>query len=241
MADIAFWSDSLSTAIVEGEEILNTIGKTRAGADRTNLIAECETKIKRCKNIEKSFRMEMRLIPAGKRGDYEGELSTYKASIEKLGNELKWAKTESGKSELFGGGMGKAGGDGGASVVQNPEEEGDDMLKKADGIQDKTEQSLQHTQQMVEGSKEVATATIEELHRQREQIKDITEEVMTIEDNLARADKLIRTFGRRMATDKFIQCFACVNILLLTAVVIYAVVSDKGLSSNDEATPSNPV
>ena len=94
------------------------------------------------------------------------------------------------------------------------------MLKAADQIQDKTAQSLKHTEQMVQLTKEVATATIEELHRQKEQIKDITEEVMQLEDNLTRADKLIRTFGRRMATDKFIQCFACVNVLLLAGVII---------------------
>mmetsp|Transcript_19209 Transcript_19209/g.40053 ORF Transcript_19209/g.40053 Transcript_19209/m.40053 type:complete len:90 (-) Transcript_19209:47-316(-) len=45
---------------------------------------------------------------------------------------------------------------------------------------------------------------------QRDQIKDITEEVMQIEDNLSRADKLIKTFDRRMGIDKFKQCFTCV-------------------------------
>ena len=46
---------------------------------------------------------------------------------------------------------------------------------------------------------------------------------MRIDDNLNRADKLIMTFGKRMATDRFILCFACVNILLLCGVVGYFV------------------
>mmetsp|Transcript_19208 Transcript_19208/g.40048 ORF Transcript_19208/g.40048 Transcript_19208/m.40048 type:complete len:91 (-) Transcript_19208:86-358(-) len=73
---------------------------------------------------------------------------------------------------------------------------------------------------------------------QRDQIKDITEEVMQIEDNLSRADKLIKTFGRRMATDKFIQCFTCVNVLLLVGVIVYAVVS-KDTGTNN-AAPDQP-
>jgi SNARE protein len=154
----------------------------------------------------------------------------------RLESELKWAKTEGGKKELFGTQSAKpGGGTDGMSAV----EEGDQMLRDAEGIQDKTEQSLIHSRQMVEATKEVGQATIEELHRQRNQIKDITEEVMQIEDNLARADKLIRTFGRRMATDKFIQCFACVNILLLVGVITYAVVSKKDEEAIDNA-PDTP-
>ena len=53
--------------------------------------------------------------------------------------------------------------------------------------------------------------------------------------------RLIRTFGRRMATDKFIQCFACINVLLLTGVIIYAIVSKKGLGGDTNATPQSPV
>ena len=55
---------------------------------------------------------------------------------------------------------------------------------------------------MVEASKEVGNSTLDELRRQQEQIKDISSEVMLIEDNLTRADKLIRNFTKRMMTDK---------------------------------------
>ena len=41
------------------------------------------------------------------------------------------------------------------------------MLNRADALQDKTEESLQHTRQMVDATKDVAVATLEELHRQR--------------------------------------------------------------------------
>ena len=61
---------------------------------------------------------------------------------------------------------------------------------------------------------------------------------MQIEDNLSHADQLIKTFWRRMATDKFIQCFTCVNVLLLVGVIVYAVVSKE--TGGEEATPDQP-
>ena len=68
---------------------------------------------------------------------------------------------------------------------------------------------------------------MEELLRQREQIRTIDNEANRIEDNLQRADKLIKAFGKRMATDKLIQCFACINILLLVGVIVYVVIRGK--------------
>jgi SNARE protein len=68
---------------------------------------------------------------------------------------------------------------------------------------------------------------------------------MRIEDNLNRADKLIKTFGKRMATDRFIQCFACVNILLLAGVVGYFVFKNQtkqpNQNNNTSNVPANPV
>ncbi len=58
---------------------------------------------------------------------------------------------------------------------------------------------------------------------------------MRIDDNLNRANKLIKTFGNRMATDRFIWCFACVNILLLCGVVGYFVF--KNSTRRRETTP----
>jgi len=43
-----------------------------------------------------------------------------------------------------------------------------------------------------------------------------------------------------MATDKFIQCFTCVNVLLLVGVIVYAVVSKEVDNGDANKTPENP-
>jgi SNARE protein len=145
------------------------------------------------------------------------------------------------RGELFVGARGTQRGEGGYGEMSG-EEAGDMMLNDMNHIQDKTKSSLQNTKNMVAASKQVGEATMEELLRQREQIRNIDNEAMRMEDNLQRADKLIKTFGKRMATDKFIQCFACVNILLLVGVVVYSVLK-KGSAENNPAqnSPTSPV
>jgi septal ring factor EnvC (AmiA/AmiB activator) len=70
------------------------------------------------------------------------------------------------------------------------EMDGDTMINAAKGIQGKTQDSLNRTKYMVEQSKEVGQSIASELQKQSQQIKDVTEEMMTIEDKLKRADRV---------------------------------------------------
>lgn len=162
--------------------------------------------------------------------------------MEELAGEVKWAKTEQERNGLFGArgpdADARAGGPGGGGQLSNA-----DYLNKAVDVQKKTEQSLVSTAKMVEQSKEVAIATGEQLREQRQQIVTITDEVMRMEDSLTRADKLIRTFARRMATDRVILLFALLVFIGIAAIVIYKSINpnDTTFYVPDEVTPPNPV
>jgi len=128
--------------------------------------------------------METRMLKdAVTRRKHEGKGEEFEKRMKGMESEVKWAKTEGNKKELFG-----------RSTVQTtPGEEGDQMLTDASRVQDKTQAALENIQAVTDATAEVGTATLEELGRQERQIKDISEEVGLIEDNLARADKLIKT------------------------------------------------
>ena len=81
------------------------------------------------------------------------------------------------------------------------------MLKGTGRIQDKTQEYLDNTKQLVEESKETEMNTLGQLHQQREQIERIENDVDCIEDNLMRADYRIKMVSKHMATDKLIQGF----------------------------------
>ena len=73
----------------------------------------------------------------------------------------------------------------------------------------------------------------------KEKSLTIYKEADRLDDNLARAEALMKQFGKRMAGDKFIQCFAVINCLLLLGVVIYAILKKGSILGDQE--PANPV
>mmetsp|Transcript_8526 Transcript_8526/g.8088 ORF Transcript_8526/g.8088 Transcript_8526/m.8088 type:complete len:183 (-) Transcript_8526:255-803(-) len=172
--------------------------------------------------------MECRLVsdPNAKR-QYEQQLAQHEQDLQTLKQEISSLKSNSSKQELFDG----------ANAGASPQQDGDSLLKGASRIQDKTQESLDNTKRLVEESKETGMNTLEQLHQQREQIERIDNDVDRIEDNLQRADRLIKTFSKRMATDKLIQGFTCLNVILLFAIVMWAIFKDKG---GDEKAPPSP-
>ncbi|RHY38419.1 hypothetical protein DYB25_002608 [Aphanomyces astaci] len=146
------------------------------------VLAEAEKKLKEVIDLKKGFSLALRQVTD--REDiktYREKNDVYAARVEELTREVKWAKTETDRNGLFGDAKAKA-----AKVPTG----NTDMLNKAQELQGKTEVSLKNTQKMIENSKEVALATGETLREQRNQLNAITEEVMRMDDGVARANKV---------------------------------------------------
>mmetsp|Transcript_4888 Transcript_4888/g.10789 ORF Transcript_4888/g.10789 Transcript_4888/m.10789 type:complete len:261 (-) Transcript_4888:100-882(-) len=242
MADVQYWDDTLTDEVQSIRQLLNT-AEGKSNMDKASALDRAEKKLRAANGTKKSYKMETRLVadPNQKRM-YENKLSRLSEELSSCANDLKAMKGGMQRGELFVGARGKSSRGGGEYGEMSGEEAGDSMLSDMNNIQDKTKNSLANTKHMVAASKEVGEATMEELLRQREQIRNVDNEAMRIEDNLQRADKLIKTFGKRMATDRFIQCFACINILLLVGVVIYTILKKGSLTGGEnEGAPASPV
>ena len=161
--------------------------------------------------------------------------------VKKLTNDILLSRSLANKKDLMSGAS-TYGGNGNYVPKKEESLEGktnEDLLTGASKIQDQTMESLSRTKQMIEASKEVGSATIEELRRQRDQMIDIEKEVDQIDTNLIRAGRLITNFSRRMATDKIIQGFSCINILVLLGLILYVAITKKSLTasnSNEDAS-----
>ena len=92
---------------------------------------------------------------------------------------------------------------------------------------------------MIEASKEVGNATLEQLRSQREQIIDIEADIDALDSTILRAEKLVVNFTRRMATDKIIQGFAALNIVVMLGLILYVAISGKSLSATSSSSGSN--
>lgn len=214
MGDIQYWQDQLTSEIEAIRSILLSVPHTDDDLERKSVIDQAEKRLKSAAGSKRSFKMEIRILDPSARKTYEGELMNHEQNLAELTADLKAFRAENSRNQLFVG----AHSDADRESLQNS---GDKMLSDANRLQDKTAESLANTQNLIADSKMVGMQTMEDLERQRNTLGDIDNDVMRLEDNLNRADKLIKSFGKRMATDKVIQCFACTNVLLVVGVIAY--------------------
>ncbi|KAL7543294.1 hypothetical protein ACHAXR_013159, partial [Thalassiosira sp. AJA248-18] len=238
-ADVQYWDDTLTDEVQSIRQLLQSADGSSSDRDKASTLDRAEKKIRAAQGTKKSYKMETRLVSDPRqRQMYENKLSRLSEELGSCANDLKALKGGQQRGELFVGANRGSGGQYNGNDEMTGEEAGDMMLNDMNDLQDKTKQSLQNTKNMVAASKNVGEATMEELLHQREQIRTIDDEAMRIEDNLNRADKLIKTFGKRMATDRMIQCFACVNMLLLVGVIVYSVLKKETFGGGDDVPPS---
>lgn len=242
-ADIQYWDDTLSEEIEAIQGMLDRIPNL-SGMEKAAAVDRVKARLRSAAGTKRSFKMETRLVQDVQlRRKYESRLNSLDQQLKTLQADMKAIESESNRGELFierqagddnGTGTGTGGGMDGVKA-------GDNMLKEASGLQDRTQDSLVNTRNMIASSKEVGVSTLEELERQRGVLTNIEMETDRIDDNLARAEALLKQFGKRMASDHFIQCFAVINCLLLLGVVLYAIIKKGGLTGSDEGTPDSPI
>lgn len=219
-------------------QLLDTI-PAKAGMKKAAAIEEAKDKVRGAESTKRSFKMEIRLIQdAQQRRKFESRLQQLDQNLKGYKADAKALESETQRGELF------IQGEDGKSTTAMDEKDGvaagSKMLNEAANLQDKTQDSLSATKTMIADSKEVGVATLEELERQREVLTNIERETDRIDDNLARAEALLKQFGKRMASDHFIQCFTVINVLLLCGVILYAVLSGKKIGGDDTAQPIDP-
>lgn len=234
MGDIQYWQDQLTNEIESIRSIFSSLPRISDDMERKGLLDQAEKKLKNAAGSKRSFKMEIRILDRSERQTYEAELANHEQNLAELTEELKGYRSENTRNQLFLGANTDADRD-------SAQTDGDKMLADADRLQDKTAEALANTQNLIEDSKMVGMQTLEDLEAQREQITNIDNDVMRLEDNLNRADKLLKNFGKRMATDKVIQCFACTNVLLLVGVIAYVIFGKVTNDGKDDGSPADIV
>ena len=195
--DIDYWSDSYRSSIDDADRLVTSLGECEPD-ERLSIIDAAENKLKRAGGIKKSYKLERRLLRDRElKRSYEESLRELDDRREELKRRVR--NIENGPER--------------STLLENTpaafgEHKGNDYyLDKASSLQDKTENTLEdYTDDR--GVQKGGASTLSELERQQDQIKDVSADIMLIEDNLSRADRLIRNFTKRMMTDKLIMGFA---------------------------------
>eukprot|EP00613_Pedinella_sp_CCMP2098_P005013 CAMPEP_0171606604 /NCGR_PEP_ID=MMETSP0990-20121206/7855_1 /TAXON_ID=483369 /ORGANISM="non described non described, Strain CCMP2098" /LENGTH=297 /DNA_ID=CAMNT_0012169459 /DNA_START=153 /DNA_END=1047 /DNA_ORIENTATION=- len=228
MGDIEYWYKTYSDRVTGYENKVDGIGSVSAGDHIEDQIAACAKVEKKAEKDKRALGMEARLIKdPDTKAQWEGRIHEVD---ERLAVGKRALTTKKEQAELFGQ---KGGGAGGVPGHAGPTN--DEYLDKTEQVHDKIDDSLANAANLINEAEEVGAATLEALAAQRNQIENIHGTVISIEEALKRSDALLRSFSKRMATDKMIQFFFMINLLGLIGIIVYSVMQDQGLNDDDEA------
>lgn len=202
-----------------------------ATAPRDEQESACTAAAAKVETAKRSLDLQLRTI---RDDDAKDSWATHiNAADERFAAAKRSLALKKEQAELFG----KAAAEGGAGAGNTPGYKGptnDQYLDLTDKVHDDIDASLANTLQVVNDTEDLATATAEQLAKQREQITDVHHSVLSIEEALKRSDALLRTFGKRMATDKMIQLFFMLNVVGAVGLIVYMVLQDQGIGSSDD-------
>ena len=228
MSDLNYWYDEYAKEVEQLRELIEKLKKDVNSSNQKLielLVRDCDNKILRVKEVKKSFTLELKLArDKTLRAEFEVHMKEIDDKVAELTKEYGLVKASTNKSALFGDAI---------PAYSNSVEgkDNDTLLRDTHKVQDLTFDSLSRTRNMIQASKEIGTATVEQLVTQKEQIKSIEADIDAMDTNLVRAQKLVSNFARRMATDRIIQLFTAVNIVVMLGLILYVAVSGRKLGA----------
>lgn len=233
MSDLTYWLDEYIKEVNQFQTLLEKYQQAISSSNQhliDILTKDCDAKVLRVKEVKKSFSLELKLArDKSLRTEFESRLKEHEERANEYTKQFYTLKASTNKNSLFG--------DAVPSYSNNLEgKTNDSLLEDTHKVQEKTFESLARTKNMIQASKEIGTATVEQLQQQKEQIKTIEEDIDAMDSNLVRAEKLVGNFARRMATDRLIQLFAAINIVVLLGLILYVAGSGKSLSPSHSSS-----
>jgi len=216
--NFGFWAEQMNSAIAEAETAIHN-AKDLHGRDRLKALNDIDGIIQKINQKKKGLQTEIRLFSFDdeRRAKYSIEIENCEKTVETLLTNVAWLKEE-GKASVLTAGK--------TATTKN-------VLIRIDDLQDKQEAMLDEGLEMVNNMNKQADEQNKELAEQAEKINAITEQTRRMDDNLKRPDALIRSFARRMASDRFIQVFFFLIFVCLAAIIIYYAVKSGKVTKED--------
>jgi hypothetical protein len=218
MLQINYWYEELQKAVNHYEKLINQLDERSEGTTNLNSTdAICERAHTRILELKKSFGLELKLVKDKTiKANYEMKAKVLDSEVANLRQrQHRNASHTTGKA--------------------NDDRGNDDLLEDTHQIQDLTFESLGRSRGLIEESRTIGMETLATLKDQHEQMEDVENEIDVMDSNLQRAEKLILNFSRRMATDRIIQLFAFVNIVILFSLILYVAISGRSLTASNNS------
>ncbi|KAI9026832.1 hypothetical protein DFJ74DRAFT_521864 [Hyaloraphidium curvatum] len=206
--EIEDFQEQLNEITTEISESLATEVSELRGTDRIERCSELRGRLQRARQLLRSIQVEARELESGARRTWEYRAKELEQELNHLQQDIEWAETTGERDDLH----------------AKPEAQltARDYTQQGLAIQNQSLASTARTKQRIEETINIGTDITEGLKRQTEQITKIKDDVDQIESNIKRADKQVRMFMRRMATDRiFLVLILLVVLGVIAAIVVY--------------------
>jgi len=206
--DIKVTEDELNNLFTEVDQILKEV-QSLTGRDKTDRIDYCRTRTDRIKRAMTEFRTEVRYLSYDEQKAYKAKIEAFEARYKEQLNSLQFAE----KNEVTGGGVGTM--------------STDQMLGRADAIQQQDIGMLQNMARVTEQDKELGVETLAQIDEQNEQLRNARKQVDHINSDLDIAKKTLRQIANRYATDRLILVFVVLVGVAILVAIIFASIKKK--------------
>eukprot|EP00301_Raphidiophrys_heterophryoidea_P002273 c11063_g1_i2.p1 GENE.c11063_g1_i2~~c11063_g1_i2.p1 ORF type:complete len:242 (-),score=42.09 c11063_g1_i2:260-928(-) len=213
--DIDLSKKEIEDLVVEIGNKIQALSKAK-GREREQLVSYIEDRLDRIRDSFQAFKAELHDVAPENAGVYQNLKKKFDTQIRKLNSDFEWAKREADHDELVGG-VRTGHFDAHTATAQ-------ELVTRTRVQYDDADASIIRSKQIVADTEVVGAATINMLGKQGEQLKKIDQNLDEIQDNLKRADKLLRAFIRRMATDRLILCWLFLIVVGVIVIIAYQAV-----------------
>ncbi|KAJ3287388.1 hypothetical protein HK104_008638 [Borealophlyctis nickersoniae] len=213
MSELEDYDEQMVELLEQVQAVLEKELPKLRGAARVEKCAYLKNRLGRAKQVLRGIHQEIRDLSPDQALQWDKKAKDYDAQIGKLGQDVDWAETSAERDDIKRKGV-------------------DDMTTKeitqtAIQIQSQTVEAAQRARRVAEETIEMGNAIHSEIIKQGEQMGKIQEDVEQVESNLKRAEKQLRVFMRRLATDKIFLVFIFLIVILVIAAIVLVALRQK--------------
>jgi len=194
-------------------------------SEKQQQVAIGEKLAQRVRHAVDSYRLEIKALSPEKQTAHLGRARDIEAQLKTCRTELDWKRFDikrNGESEgLFGGG-------GGGGDDDEHEMSLEQTVAAAERMQDKSEASLLRTRQMAAEAETIGISTLEEMHKQEEQLDQVAEDMEDVKANIKRSKKILSQIAKSAANDRCIKVLCVLIVIALLVMIVLAITGRDG-------------
>jgi len=194
-------------------------------SEKQQQVAIGEKLAQRVRHAVDSYRLEIKALSPEKQIAHLGRARDIEAQLKTCRTELDWKRFDikrNGESEgLFGGG-------GGGGDDDEHEMSLEQTVAAAERMQDKSEASLLRTRQMAAEAETIGISTLEEMHKQEEQLDQVAEDMEDVKANIKRSKKILSQIAKSAANDRCIKVLCVLIVIALLVMIVLAITGRDG-------------